>query len=235
MAIKNIVLVHGAWADGSSWSGIIAKLQADGYTVTAPQFPLTSLADDVARLREVLAEQTEPTLVAAHSYGGEIVSALGEDTPNLAGLVFVSAFALAEGETLTGFQAGWPQLPVFNYVRPDKAGFVWLNEEGFLKYFAADIEPVKARVMCAVQQPFAYNIFGTTIGTPGWKNVPNYFFISENDQVIPPEAQHFMAERIGAKVASVAGSHVSLVSHFDAVGDFIKTAAEEVVADKVTA
>jgi pimeloyl-ACP methyl ester carboxylesterase len=181
-------------------------------------------------LREVLSRQTEPTLVAAHSYGGAIVTGLGEDAPNVAGLVFVTAFALDEGETLQGLQATGPQLPVFNYIKPDSAGFLWMEEEGFVKYFAADVEPVKARVMFAVQQPFAGEIFGTRFGKPGWKNTPNYYLISEKDQVIPPEAQRFMAARIGANIGSVDGSHVALVSHYEVVADFIKNAAEQVGA-----
>jgi pimeloyl-ACP methyl ester carboxylesterase len=122
----NIVLVHGAWADGSSWSGVIRLLQAAGYNVMAPQFPLTALGDDVARLRQVLAAQTGPTLVAAHSYGGQIVTALGEDAPNVVGLVYISGFALDAGESIGGLLAQGPPTPAIAHLRIDEQGFAWL-------------------------------------------------------------------------------------------------------------
>ena len=151
--LPNIVLVHGAWADGSSWSAVVERLQADGYTVTAPQFPLTSLADNVARLRQVLARQHGPTLVAGHSYGGQIITALGADAPNVVGLVYIAGFGLDEGESIGALLAQGAPTPALAHLEVDKQGFAWLPEDDFVGHFAADVDPVKARVMFAVQQP----------------------------------------------------------------------------------
>jgi pimeloyl-ACP methyl ester carboxylesterase len=145
-ARPNIVLVHGAWADGFCWSGVIERLQADGYHVTAPQFPLTALADDVARLRHVLELQDGPTIVAGHSYGGQIVTALGTDAPNAVGLVYIAAFALDEGETLGGLLSQGPTPPALEHLFTDKQGFAWLSEDDFVHHFAA-------RRRTAVRQP----------------------------------------------------------------------------------
>ena len=150
----NIVLVHGAWADGSSWSGVIERLQADGYHVTAPQFPLTALADDVARLRQVLDLQDGPAIVAGHSYGGQVMTALGPDAPNVAGLVYVAAFGLDQGESLGALLSQGPVTPALAHLFTDTQGFGWLSEDDFVRHFAADVDPVQAKVMYAVQQPW---------------------------------------------------------------------------------
>ncbi|MDB5064582.1 MAG: hypothetical protein JWM18_1016, partial [Chloroflexi bacterium] len=151
----NIVLVHGAWADGSSWSAVIERLQADGFHVTAPQFPLTSLADDVARLRQVLEFQDGPTIVAGHSYGGQVMTALGTDAPNVVGLVYIAAFGLDEGESLGALLSQGPVTPALAHLFTDKRGYGWLSEDDFVHHFAADVDPTKARVMYAVQQALA--------------------------------------------------------------------------------
>ena len=138
----NIVLVHGAWADGSSWSAVIERLQADGYKVTAPQFPETSLAADVARLRQVLARQDGPTIVAGHSYGGQIVTALGTDAPNVVGLVYIAAFGLDEGEIdRRAARAGPADARRSRNLDVDEQGFAWLPEDDFVNHFAADVDP----------------------------------------------------------------------------------------------
>src|SRR5271163_4107763 len=149
----NIVLVHGAWADGSCWSGVIERLQAEGFQVRAPQFPMSSLADDVARLRQVLEFQEGPTIVVGHSYGGQIITALGSDAPNVVGLVYIAAFALDEGESLGALLSQGPVTPALAHLFTDKQGFAWLSEEDFVNHFAADVDPVQAEVMYAVQQP----------------------------------------------------------------------------------
>ena len=132
-ARPNIVLVHGAWAEGSCWSGVIERLQADGYHVTAPQFPLTALADDVARLRQVLDLQDGPAIVAGHSYGGQIMTALGADAPNVAGLVYIAAFGLDQGESLGGLLSQGPVTPALAHLVTDKQGFGWLSEDNFVQ------------------------------------------------------------------------------------------------------
>src|ERR1700742_2032939 len=149
----NIVLVHGAWADGSCWSAVIEQLQASGYTVTAPQFPESSLAADVARLRQVLERQNGPVIVAGHSYGGQIMTALGTDAKNVARLAYIAAFGLDEGESIGALLAQGPPTPALAHLDIDAHGLAWLPEDDFVKHFAHDVERAEARVMYAVQQP----------------------------------------------------------------------------------
>src|SRR5215203_3516778 len=163
-AQPNIVLVHGAWADGSSWSAVIEQLQADGYRVTAPQFPMTRLADDVARLRRVLARQNGPIVVAGHSYGGQIITALGTDAPNVVGLVYIAAFGLDEGESIGALLGQGPPTPALAHLDVDQDSFAWIPEDDFVNHFAAEVDPVKARVMFAVQQPLHWSAVEEVIG-----------------------------------------------------------------------
>src|SRR5919106_2498535 len=164
----NIVLVHGAWADGSSWSAVVERLQADGYNVTAPQFPMNALADNVARLRVVLGRQDGPTIVAGHSYGGQIITALGTDAPNVIGLVYIAAFGLDEGESIGALLEQAPPGPALAHLDIDQQSFAWLPEDDFVNHFAADVDPVKARVMFAVQQPLHWSALQEVMGVrPG--------------------------------------------------------------------
>ncbi len=229
-ARPNIVLVHGAWADGSCWSAVIERLQADGYTVTAPQFPETSLADDVARLRQVLGRQSGPTIVAGHSYGGQITTALGADAPNVVGLVYIAAFGLDEGESIGGLLAQGPPTPALAHLDIDKKGFAWLPEDDFVNHFAADVDRAKARVMYAVQQPLAASTLQDVMGVPVWKSHPSWYLVAANDEAIPPDAERLFASRMGASTVEVASSHVAMVSHPDEVAQLIKTAAEAIPA-----
>jgi pimeloyl-ACP methyl ester carboxylesterase len=217
----NIVLVHGAWADGSCWSAVIERLQADGYTVTAPQFPESSLADDVARLRQVLARQDGPTIIAGHSYGGQIITALGADAPNAVGLVYIAAFGLDEGESIGALLAqGGPPTPALAHLDIDKQGFAWLPEDDFVH--------AQARIMHAVQQPLSTSTFQDVMGVPAWKSCPSWFLVAEDDQAIPPEAEGQFAKRMGATTVAIASGHLAMVSHPDEVAQLIKTAAEAV-------
>jgi pimeloyl-ACP methyl ester carboxylesterase len=228
-ALPNIVLVHGAWADGSSWSAVIEHLQADGYTVTAPQFPLTRLADDVARLRRVLTRQDGPTLLAGHSYGGQIITALGTDAPNAVGLVYIAGFGLDEGESIGALLEQGPPTPALAHLDIDQERFAWLPEDDFVHHFAADVDPVKARVMFAVQQPLHWSALGEVMGVPAWRALPCWFLVADGDQVIPPDAQRqVFAPRTGATTVEVATNHVAMVSHPDDVLQLIRTAAEAV-------
>ena len=226
----NIILVHGAWADGSSWSPVIEDLQAKGYKVTAPQFPLTSLADDVARLRQVLALQDGPTILVGHSYGGQIITALGTDAPNVVGLGYIAAFGLDEGESLGAALSQGPPTPALLHRFVDKRGFVWLTEDDFVNHFAADVDPVKARVMYAVQQPLAATAFNEVMGIPAWKSLPSWYMVATNDQALPPDAERLFAKRMGATVVEVPSSHLPFVSHPRDVVKLIETAAEAVSA-----
>jgi pimeloyl-ACP methyl ester carboxylesterase len=222
----NVVLVHGAWADGSCWSGVIERLQADGYHVTAPQFPETSLADDVARLRQVLELQDGPTIVAGHSYGGQVMTALGTDAPHVAGLVYIAAFALDEGESLGALLSQGPTPPALEHLFTDSHGFGWLPEDDFVKHFAADVDPVRAKVMHAVQQPLAGSTFADVMGVPAWKSLPSWYLVATQDQAIPPDAERMFASRMGATTIEVPSSHVAMVSHSTEVTQLIESAAE---------
>lgn len=224
----NIVLVHGAWADGSSWSAVIEQLQAAGHEVTAPQFGMGALADDVARLRQVLNRQDGPTIVAGHSYGGQIMTALGTDAPNVVGLVYISAFGLDEGESIGELISGGPPSPALANLDIDKQGFVWLPEDDFVNHFAADVDPTKAKVMHAVQQPLAGSALEEEMGTPAWKSLPSWFLIAEGDQAIPPDAERQFAQRMDATSVEVATNHVAMVSHPDDVVEIIKAAVKGV-------
>ena len=226
----NIVLVHGAWADGSCWSGVIERLQADGYHVTAPQFPLTAVADDVARLRQVLGLQDGPTIVAGHSYGGQVMTALGADAPNAVGLVYVAAFGLDQGESLGALLSQGPPTPALAHLVTDQQGFAWLSEDDFVSHFAADVDPVKARVMYAVQQPLATSALGEVMGIPAWKTLPSWYLVAADDQAIPPDAERLFASRMGATTVEIPSSHVPMVSHPGDVAQLIKAAAEAVPA-----
>ncbi len=227
--LPNIVLVHGAWADGSSWSAVIERLQADGYNVTAPQFPMTALANDVARLRQVLALQNGPTIVAGHSYGGQIMTALGSDAPNVAGLVYIAAFGLDEGESLGALLSQGPVTPALAHLSIDKQGFGWLAEDDFVNHFAADVDPVKAKVMYAVQQALAASAFQDVMGVPAWKSLPTWYMVAADDQALPPDAERQFARRMGATTVEVPSSHVAMVSHPDDVVKLIETAAQAAV------
>src|SRR3954447_8527549 len=185
--LPNVVLVHGAWADGSSWSAVVEDLQSKGYNVTAPQFPETSLADDVARLRQILARQEGPTIVAGHSYGGQIITALGEDAPNVVGLVYIAAFGLEEGESLGALLGGGPPTAALANLIVDEQGFGWLPEEDFVGHFAADVDPDRARVLCAVQQGLSMSTFEDVMGVPAWKSHPSFYLVAQRDEAISPD------------------------------------------------
>ena len=225
-APANVILVHGAWADGSCWSGVIERLQADGYHVTAPQFPLTALADDVARLRHVLDLQDGPAIVAGHSYGGQIITALGTDAPNVAGLVYIAAFGIDEGESLGALLGQGPPSPALEHLFTDPQGFIWLPEDDFVKHFASGVDPVRARVLHAAQQPLAGSSFTDVMGTPSWKSRPSWYMVATGDQAIPPDAERLFASRMGATTVEVDAGHLAMVSHPGETAQLITAAAE---------
>ena len=228
----NVVLVHGAWADGSSWSDVIRSLQATGFTVTAPQFPLTSLAADVARLRQVLRRQKGPTIVAGHSYGGQIMTALGTDAPNVVALVYVAAFGLDKGESLGGLLSGGPPTPALAHLIVDEQAFAWIPEEDFVTHFASDVERSRARVMYAVQQGLSMSTFEDVMGVPAWKSHPSWYLVATNDEAIPPEAQRLFAKRMDARTVEVRSGHLAMVSHPNDVVTLIASAAAAIEDDR---
>ena len=222
-----VILIHGAWADGSCWSAVIEQLQAEGYEVTAPQFPLTSLADDVARLRQVLALHDGPTVLVGHSYGGQIMTALGADAPNVVGLVYIAAFGLDEGESLGALLSQGPPTPALAHRFVDQRGFVWLSEDDFVNHFAADVDPVEARVLYAVQQPLAAAAFEEVMGVPAWKSLPSWYLVATDDEALPPDAERQFATRMGATVIEVPSGHLAMVSHPGDVAKLIVSALDD--------
>jgi pimeloyl-ACP methyl ester carboxylesterase len=226
----NIVLVHGAWADGSCWSGVIERLQAEGFQVRAPQFPLNSLADDVARLRQVLEFQNGPTIVVGHSYGGQIITALGAQAPNVVGLVYIAAFGLDEGESLGALLSQGPVTPALTHLFTDSRGFAWLSEDDFVNHFAADVDPTQAKVLYAVQQALASTAFTQVIGVPAWKALPSWYLVAQNDEAIPPDVERMFASRMGATTVEIPSSHVAMVSHPAEVVDLVEKAVDAAMA-----
>jgi pimeloyl-ACP methyl ester carboxylesterase len=224
----NIVFVHGAWADGSCWSEVVRQLQADGYHVISPQFPMSSLAADVARLREVLQFQTGPTLIVGHSYGGQIMTALATDAPNAVGLIYIAAFGLDEGESLGALLSQGPVTPALVHMFTDEHGYTWLSEDDFVHHFAADVEPDRARVLHAAQQALAAAAFNDVMGVPAWKALPSWYLVASNDEAIPPDAERQFATRMNAVTVEIPSSHVAMVSHPSDVANLIKTAADKV-------
>jgi len=208
-----IVLLHGAWADGSSWSGIIQRLQAAGYNVTAPQLPHTSLAADVERVRHVLSLQNGPTIIAGHSFGGQIITALGTDAPHVMGLVYIAAFALDKGETIGALLAQDGPTPALTHLKIDDLGLAWLPEEDYVNHFAADVDPIQAKIMYATQQPLAASTLQDVMGVPAWKSLPSWYMVAASDEAIPPAVERMFAKRMGATTVEVVSSHVAMVSH----------------------
>jgi pimeloyl-ACP methyl ester carboxylesterase len=223
--LPNVVLVHGAWADGSCWSGVIRRLQADGYDVVAPQFPHTSLADNVARLRQVLARLDGPTVIAGHSYGGQIITALGGDLPDVKALVYVAAFGLDDGESIGGLLAQGEPTPALAHLDIDELGYAWLPRDDFVGHFAADLPAEVASVMYAAQQPLAAATLGDVISDPAWKHVPTWYVVAQDDEAIPADAERLFAGRMGATTIEIKASHVVMTSHPDEVADLIEQAA----------
>jgi pimeloyl-ACP methyl ester carboxylesterase len=226
----NIVLVHGAWAEGSSWNSVIERLQADGYHVTAPQFPLTSLADDVGRLRQVLELQDGPTVIVGHSYGGHIMTSLSTDAPNVLGLVYIAAFGLDDGESLGGLLAQGPPTPALAHQFVDREGFVWLRQDDFVTHFAGDLDPVTAKVLYAVQQPLSSSAFSDVMSVPAWKSLPSWYLVAQDDQALPADAERMFANRMGATTVEVPSGHLAMISHPAEVVKLTETAAEAVLA-----
>jgi pimeloyl-ACP methyl ester carboxylesterase len=230
----HVVLVHGAFADGSCWSAVVEDLQAKGYGVTAPQFPETSLADDVARLRQALAWLDGSAVVVGHSYGGQIITALGDDTANVVGLVYVAGFGLDQGETISGVNSGYAPPAALANLIVDEQGFGRVPEKDFVEHFAADVDPVRARVMHAAQQPVSMSVFDDVMGTPAWKSLPSWCLVAADDQAIDPDAERMFAERMGADTVEISSSHVAMVSHPDAVVELIEAAAKKTAGGAAT-
>jgi pimeloyl-ACP methyl ester carboxylesterase len=220
---KNVVLVHGLYADGSSWIEVISYLQHAGLNVTAVQNPLTSLADDVAATRRVLALQDGPTVLVGHSFAGTIISEAGND-PIVSALVYVAARAPDAGEDFAALASRFPKPPASAGV-VKKDGFFWLSEAAFLRDFAGDVEPSRARTLYAAQGRGADALPNTKTTTAAWRVKPTWYQVSTEDRTIDPELERFLAKRMNATTIELDSSHVSLVSHPKAIADLILLAA----------
>ncbi|KAJ2976250.1 hypothetical protein NQ176_g5063 [Zarea fungicola] len=231
MIPARILLIHGALADGSSWSKVIPTLQAAGHNVTAVQQPLTGLPQDIATVKATLHGMNEasdvPIVVAGHSFGGFVMTNAVTDAPNIKALVYVHGFAPDEGETVTGLGKNYTALESAKHFVPEGSGRLILGEADFLHYFAPDVEKREARVLAATQGPFDAGRFDFPSGKPAWKQTKNiHYIIAEKDQIIQPELQAFFAKRLGAKTHTLKGaSHAGLVSQGENVANIILEAA----------
>jgi pimeloyl-ACP methyl ester carboxylesterase len=221
---RNVVLVHGLYADGSSWGKVIPLLQARGLHVTAVQNPTTAFGDDVDAVRRVLALQAGPTLLVAHSYGGMVISEAGTD-PKVTGLVYIAARAPDAGEDYPALTKKFPAAPAGAGLEWAPDGFGALKEQAFLKDFAGDLPPAEARVYYAVQQRIGKPVTQAVTTVAAWRNKPTWYAVSTQDRTIDPDLQRFMAKRMGATTIELKSSHVSLLSHPREVADLILNSA----------
>jgi pimeloyl-ACP methyl ester carboxylesterase len=222
--VKNIVFVHGAFADGSSWAKVIPILQAKGYNVTAVQNPLTSFADDVAATNRALAQQNGPVILVGHSWGGVVITEAGVD-PKVAGLVYVAAFGPDSTEVVGDIGKSYPPPPSFEAPIVDKQGFMTLPADAFVKHFAWDLPKAEAQVLAAAQGPINAAAFGTKVSNVAWKTKPSWFIVAKKDQAIAPDEERFFAKRMKATTTELDTSHVAMLSKPNEVAAVIVDAA----------
>ena len=224
--VKNIVLVHGGFVDGSGWQGVYGSLKKKGYNVSIVQNPTTSLAEDVAATNRTIAMQDGPVVLVGHSYGGVVITEAGNN-PKVAGLAYIAAFAPDSGESVASLiknpVPGAPVPPIL----PPQDGFLFLDRSKFAGSFAADVNPELAAFMADSQVPWGVKALEGAVSQPAWKAKPSWYLIATDDKMIPPDAQRAMSKRAGSKTAEVKGSHSVYVSQPDAVADLIARAAED--------
>jgi len=222
--VKNIVIVHGGLVDGSGWEGVYNILKKDGYTVAIVQIPTISLADDVAFTKRAIAVQNGAVILVGHSYGGAVITEVGND-PKVAGLVYVAAFALDKGESVSALIKDPPPGAPVPPILPPVDGFLLLDKAKFPASFAGDVSPEKAEFMADSQVPWGVNAVGGTISEAAWKAKPSWYLLTTEDKMLPPDAQRLMSKRAGATVVEVKSSHAVYVSHPQAVAHIIEEAA----------
>ena len=220
----NIVLVHGAWADGSGWSKVIPILTAAGHKVIAVQLPLHSLADDVATVKRAIDLVGKPVTLVGHSYGGEVITNAAYNNPNVTGLVYIAAFAPDEGQSLSTFvsPAKFPK----ELIILDSGGFIYLNPKLFRENFAQDVNSSEADIMAIAQKPFNQSNFVEKSGPTAWKQLPTWYQISSADRMIPPDVESTFAKQMNATTLSINASHASYVSHPNEIAAFILEATK---------
>ena len=221
---KNIVLVHGAWADGSCWSRVIALLEAKGFHVVAVQNPLTSLADDVEATKRIIALQDGPVMLVGHSYAGVVITEAGND-PKVVGLVYVAVFAPGEREPINSVTKPYPPAPLAGELRPDAQGFLTATRKGIAEDMAQDLPKAKQPVLTATQGQTAAAVFGATVTTAAWKTKASWAVIAGNDRAVPPELEKDEAAMIKATSITVPANHLAMLSHPREVAELIEQAA----------
>ena len=224
LGVRNVVLVHGAWADGSSWSKVIPRLEQHGLNVVAVQLPMTSVADDVATTERALALQNGPVLLAGHSYGGVVITEAGSDA-KVAGLLYVAAYAPDEGQSAMTLAYANPT-PIDAEITADSSGFLKLTPKGIAEDFAPDLSDVEKRNLTATQGPWAFVAFSTPVTAPAWKNKPTWFVIAVNDRVISHQLEETEAFNMHARTLTLPTSHVAMLAEPEKVAQFIFEAAE---------
>jgi pimeloyl-ACP methyl ester carboxylesterase len=225
----NVVLVHGAWADGSSWSKVIGPLRAEGARVVAAPLPLTSLADDLAALEATLERTEGPVVLVGHAYAGAVIGSTRDE--KVRSLVYVAALAPDEGETVADlFYRAAPhrQAPL---LAPDRHGAIWLPDHAFAEAFAQHASAEEQTVLAAVQRPIAASCIGVAMGRPLWRDRPSWFLVAEQDRMINPDTQRFMAARMKAKLRSHAVDHAPIVTAPGVVIDIVREAMHAAAAD----
>jgi pimeloyl-ACP methyl ester carboxylesterase len=223
--VKNIILVHGAWADGSSWDKVIPILKERGFHVTAVQLSLASLENDVAITKRAIALEDGPVLLVGHSYGGAVLSVAGND-PKVAGLVFVAAFAPDTNESSLSLLKGGPPTPIANELRPDSAGFLKLTEKGISEDFAQQLAPKQRETLFVTQGPTSgAALDGNVLGSPAWRNKPDWYIVAADDRTISPDLERTMAQRMGAVTITLPSCHVAMLAEPEEVARFIIRAA----------
>ena len=224
--IKNIILVHGAFSDGSAWSQVIPILEKAGHKVMAVQLPENSLSDDVATVKRAIDFVNGSSILVGHSYGGEVITNAGYNNPNVKGLVYIAAFAPDKGEGEFSFinPAKFPK----GLLIKDSGGFIYLNPELFRENFAQDVTPAEAEIMAIAQKPFNQSEIFAKSGPPAWKQLPSWYQVSSNDRMIPPDTERMFAKRMNATTISLPASHSSYVSHPAEIAQLILNATKVV-------
>ncbi|HEY0781162.1 MAG TPA: alpha/beta hydrolase [Thermoanaerobaculia bacterium] len=222
----SIVLVHGAFADASSWAKVIPILERDGYEVTAVQIPLTSLPDDVATVRRFLDAQKRPVVLVGHSYGGVVITGAGAGSSNVKSLVYVAAFAPDANEPITATASKFPSPPANDSFVPDAAGFLTIDRAKFHDVFCNDLTTPEARLLAATQKPVNSSVFGATVPAAAWRTIPSWYIVSKEDRAIHPDLERFYAKRANAKTTEILSSHVPFLSHPSEVVKVIEAAAQ---------